>query len=66
MVQNALRVVPACVSDDFSAEDVLYGLKIHDDVVPCVIAAVNIFQQVPYLGVVLLLAQGDNANEFIK
>ena len=60
------RVVPSCVSDDFSAEDVSDGLRIHDDVVPCVIVAVDIFDQVPYFGVVLLLAQGDNANEVVK
>ena len=60
------RVVPGYVSDDFNAEDVSYGLKIHDNVVPCVIASVDILQQVPYFGVVLFLAQDNNGNEVVK
>ena len=58
--------MPGCVSDDFSAKDVPYGLRIYDDVVPRVIAAVNGFQQLPYFGMVPLLAQGDDADEVVK
>ena len=48
--------MPGYVSDDFSAEDVWYGLKIHNNDIPCVFAVVHILQQVPYYGAVLRLA----------
>ena len=48
--------MPGSVRDNFSTEDIPYGLKIHNNVIHRVIAAIHILQQVPYGGVVLRLA----------